>query len=240
MAAAVVGDVLANATRLYIQFRQAEREAQIAAHELAEACDRLRAPYRVIAHSLGCRLVLEAMPLLPATKRPVEVHLCAAAVTEEQAAPSLLHLCAPREISGNAANVWLYFSHYDEVLATAFRCTSMGDVALGLAPLSQSIRGVRSVDVTGYFGLLHHTEYRFKFDQLALGALRHQLPPPPLSSWHVAQSMLLRDRLAQSLQSLTLLPRSAANRWRRATIDGLPDVRAGNDLVSVQQRRQKT
>ena len=43
----------------------------------------------VCARSLGCRLVLDALPLLTESERPTEVHLCAAAVTTAHAAPSL-------------------------------------------------------------------------------------------------------------------------------------------------------
>ena len=45
------------------------------APRLARACAAFGGDYRVVAHSLGCRLVLEALPSLPAEQRPREVRL---------------------------------------------------------------------------------------------------------------------------------------------------------------------
>ena len=77
------GDALLNAWRLYLHFRVTEEATVADAERLAEACSIQFGgdEYRIAAHSLGARLVLEAMPLLPPSHRPAEVHLCAAAVT---------------------------------------------------------------------------------------------------------------------------------------------------------------
>ena len=53
----------------------AETAAVAEAPGLARACAAFGGDYRVVAHSLGCRLVLEALPLLPAEQRPREVRL---------------------------------------------------------------------------------------------------------------------------------------------------------------------
>ena len=96
LAAATAGDGLAHAARLYLQFREAERAALKDAPLLAAECSHFQGDFRVVAFSLGCRLALEALPRLPPSQRPVEVHLCAAAVTEEYALPHLPDLCSPR------------------------------------------------------------------------------------------------------------------------------------------------
>ena len=113
LAAATAGDGLAHAARLYLQFREAERAALKDAPMLAAECSHFQGNYRVVAFSLGCRLVLEALPRLPPSQRPVEVHLCAAAVTEEYALPRLPKLCSPR---GRAFH---YHSASDEGKRTA-------------------------------------------------------------------------------------------------------------------------
>ena len=95
--AAVVGDVVANAARLYRHWRTVEDNSLREAARLAEALHELgrRTPYRLVAHSLGCRLSLEATSLLPAGTRPRETHFCAAAVTPGDAT-SLLPTGASR------------------------------------------------------------------------------------------------------------------------------------------------
>ena len=60
----------------------AEAAAVVDAEPLAEAVSRFDGEGRVVGHSLGCKLLLEALPLLPPAKRPKEVHLCAAAATD--------------------------------------------------------------------------------------------------------------------------------------------------------------
>ena len=62
-------------SRLLLHYRSAETAAVAEAPGLARACAAFGGDYRVVAHSLGCRLVLEALPLLPAEQRPREVRL---------------------------------------------------------------------------------------------------------------------------------------------------------------------
>ena len=60
--AGVAADALANSARLYLKFREAEKAAVASAPALASACSSFGGKgYRIVAHSLGCRLVLEAL-----------------------------------------------------------------------------------------------------------------------------------------------------------------------------------
>ena len=66
LAAGVATDAIANAARLYLHFTQAQRSAAASAPDLAESLRMLcgdsgtTRSYRMVAHSLGCRLVMEA------------------------------------------------------------------------------------------------------------------------------------------------------------------------------------
>ena len=62
-------------SRLLMHYRSAESAAVAEAPRLARACAAFGGDYRVVAHSLGCRLALEALPSLPAEQRPREVRL---------------------------------------------------------------------------------------------------------------------------------------------------------------------
>ena len=62
-------------SRLLLHYRSAESAAVAEAPRLARACAAFGGDYRVVAHSLGCRLALEALPSLPAEQRPREVRL---------------------------------------------------------------------------------------------------------------------------------------------------------------------
>ena len=78
-----------NAARLATQYRQAAATSEAEASRLRKTLLALRAEYdhvRVVAHSLGCRMLMHAIEPLPAAARPDEVHLLAAAVQAEHAA----------------------------------------------------------------------------------------------------------------------------------------------------------
>ena len=130
----LAGDALLNAARIYRAYRAAEDAAQHDAPTLAAALSKLaQAPhvesYRVVAHSLGCRLLVDALPLLPPDLRPAEVHLCAAAMTATHAAPKLAHICRP------GGHVYHFWSAGDEALSSGFLLASGGERALGSMPL---------------------------------------------------------------------------------------------------------
>ena len=216
LVAGLSADALTNAIRFHLTFRRAEAAAVADAPALAAVCDGFGGEFRVVAHSLGCRLVLEALPLLPPNRRPIEVHLCAAAATESLAAERLSQLCAP---GADGRGVCHYYSASDEVLATGFWLASGGVPALGSAPLSRSLPPppppagaiavpVRSVDATPYFeSVLVHGAYKSVLDRLVVDAALGLPPPPPPDPWMRRQQLLLHAALLKTMAKLpTELP----------------------------------
>lgn len=209
LAAGVAGDALLNAVRLVLHFRAAETCAAKDAHLLVDACRGLsdahgESGYRVAAHSLGCRLVVDAMPMLPPSHRPAEVHLCAAAVRVSHALPKLDQLVAPQ------GRLFHYYSSADEALSTGFLLASGGEPALGSAPLPEPAPpGASSHDATPYIGVAAHSAYKAHFDRLAAdAALDRPPPPPPRAAWLLAQQAQLRDYIWHELRRL---PAAAAH-----------------------------
>jgi hypothetical protein len=86
LAAAVGGDLALYTGRLIREYHRADTNA--VAQSDALACDLSLLHYeyehvRVVAHSLGCKLLLKALEKIPKAERPEEVHLCAPAVMED-------------------------------------------------------------------------------------------------------------------------------------------------------------
>ena len=212
LAASVVGDAVLNASRVYVTFRAAEREAAgDDAKIVAESLEQLSSVtsecgYRVVAHSLGCRLLLDALPLLPAEARPTEVHLCAAAVTPSYAAPKLPLLCRP-----NGGRIYHHWSAADEALMSGFLLASRGELALGSGPLPSTAPACASShDASTYLGLASHGAYRKDFHRLARGAILG-LAPPPRQPWLVRQQTLLAEHLTRALKRLPSVSTSWAS-----------------------------
>ena len=213
----ITADTVVNAARLYLHFRAAQESAASQAERFAEACDRFGAsrPYRVVAHSLGCRLVIDALPLLPAQRRPSAVFLCAAAATASHAADKLPQLCAP---DGRLVH---FFSPFDEALSTGFLLASAGEPALGVAPLPTELAALTrasSHDATDYLGIAAHGAYKQHFATLATDALRGRDPPPPSKSaahlaWVQQQREMLRAGLMRALQRLPGVPTIGSPTW---------------------------
>jgi len=187
MAAGLAGDVVLHATRLLLTFRAAEQVTEHDAPRVAAALSNLAAlpdvsDYRVVAHSLGCRLVIDALPLLPPQSRPIEVHLCAAAVTASRALPRLDDLCKP------GGHLYHHWASSDEALLSGFLIASHGEPALGSGPLpptasaalSHSSITKSSHDASAYLGIASHGAYRSLFHRLASDASLGRPPPPKL------------------------------------------------------------
>uniref|UniRef100_A0A7S4EXH7 DUF726 domain-containing protein n=4 Tax=Chrysotila carterae TaxID=13221 RepID=A0A7S4EXH7_CHRCT len=159
--AAVASDAVASALRLVRQFRLAEASACQHAAQLAEELSALPQPYRVVAHSLGCRLAVEAVSMLAVHERPVELHLCAAAMAESVVGDKIRAIAQQED-----SHIYNYFSRRDEVLRIAFRLTN-GEDAIGSVGLSADYGdSVTNADVTRLFGVPTHNSYRHRFDAL--------------------------------------------------------------------------
>ncbi len=152
--------------RFVMQYRSAQRASLDEADALAETFGAIGArhpEWRVVAHSLGCRLVIEALSRLSPDDRPAEVHLCAPALLEEDVADRLARL--------GRRGAWLYHARNDLVLETGFRALSFGR-ALGAVGPVRDHPGLEAVDVSDRFGFWVHHEYKRRFSEFArpLGA----------------------------------------------------------------------
>ena len=159
----IVGEQALTLSALFVrQYWVATRNAQM----LAEDCARQLAGLaeggtrvRVVAHSLGCRQVIEAVSTLSRELRPAEIHLCAPAVREDDVADKLGSLA--REAT------YLYYTEKDRVLDLGFTPLARGR-ALGYSGPRKAYQGLTAVDVGEHFDFFVHGEYKSRFEQLVL------------------------------------------------------------------------
>lgn len=150
------------ALRLASQYRSVSRSLNEGSAGLAQKLAGLSARYdrvRVVAHSLGCRQIVEAASRLAPERRPQEIHLCAAACREKEVAAQLPHLAQQ--------HTYLYYTAKDLVLQAAFTVMARGR-ALGAAGLRGSYAAVTAIDVSEHFDFRVHGEYKHRFAELAI------------------------------------------------------------------------
>ncbi|RKP04970.1 hypothetical protein THASP1DRAFT_20441 [Thamnocephalis sphaerospora] len=173
--AALGVDFGANVARLAWQYRQADRHARERADELRAGLLALRQRYqtvRVVAHSLGCRHILEALHQDATDKydetvdlRPDWLHLCAPACAEQDV-QDVLSMGAARR------NIYVYYTDRDAVLTTLFRAMHPEhSAALGAVGPSAGLGaypGLVTYDASDAFTWRVHTAYAKRFYSLAL------------------------------------------------------------------------
>ena len=131
------------------------------ADHLARKLGGLAARYdrvRVVAHSLGCRQIVEAASRLEPDRRPHEIHLCASACREKDVAAKLPYLAREQ--------AYQYYTANDLVLATAFTVMAWGR-ALGATGLRHNYPGLTAIDVSDHFSFRVHGEYKHRFPEFA-------------------------------------------------------------------------
>jgi hypothetical protein len=136
--------------------RQAEQRADDHAAHLRDLAGRYRR-VRVVAHSLGCRHVIEAVSQLDVEERPHEIHLCAAACREADVSDKLAGLARER--------TYLYFTDKDRLLELAFTPLARGR-ALGAVGPQRDYSGLVALDVGEHFDFWVHAEYKNRFGRL--------------------------------------------------------------------------
>jgi len=132
-----------------------EQAGDQAAHLRALAAEERRV--RVVAHSLGCRHVIEAVSQLEAACRPHEIHLCAPACREKDVAEKLSGLAQER--------TYLYYTKKDRMLELVFTPLARG-LALGFTGSQRDYDRLVTVDVGEYFEFRVHGEYKNRFSML--------------------------------------------------------------------------
>ena len=157
----LVGEELALIAAHFVhQYVTASRSASEQAGDQAEHLCKLAAEerrVRVVAHSLGCRHVIEAVSQLEPARRPHEIHLCAPACKENDVVEKLQGLARER--------TYLYYTNKDRVLDLVFPPLARGR-ALGLTGPHRDYDRLVAVDVGEHFGFRVHGEYKNRFAML--------------------------------------------------------------------------
>ena len=165
----IFGEQVLTVSALFVhQYLVATRNAQALAEEHATQLAALAegdARVRVVAHSLGCRQVIEAASSLPPELRPDEIHLCAPAVREDDVAEKL------RSLARGAT--YLYYTEKDRVLDLGFTPLARGR-ALGYSGPREAYAGLTALDVSEQFDFFVHGEYKTRFGQLVPEAARRE------------------------------------------------------------------
>jgi hypothetical protein len=168
----IAGEQLLTISALFVgQYLAASRNALELSDELAAQLRALAErgmTVRIVAHSLGCRQVIEAVSRLSPELRPEEIHLCAPAVREDDVAEKLASLAR--------GSTFLYYTGKDRVLDLGFTPLARGR-ALGCAGPREAYPGLAAFDVSERFDFFVHGEYQLRFCQLVPEAARRGSAP---------------------------------------------------------------
>jgi len=128
----------------------------------------------VVAHSLGCKLLIKAIEEIPYDQRPHEVHLCGAAVSESEISGKLTTLARD--------HCYIYYSTMDYTLQLGYPLLNDYKDAIGYSGLAGTYPNVSIVLVDFAFKdeYLVHRFYPWLFYKFAgLEKPPMLIPPPP-------------------------------------------------------------
>jgi hypothetical protein len=97
---------------------------------------------RVVSHSLGCKLLLNALPYVPDKHKPRNIHMCAPAFSESDHG----HLLD----NSSKHQTYIYYTPNDVVLSTFLNMTKNKN-PVGAYGLSKDYQKVKTINVTDYF-----------------------------------------------------------------------------------------
>lgn len=147
--------------RIINQYQYASKQIPIESIRLREHIRLLvkdqKKKVRIVAHSLGCQLVVKASSSLPINERPSEIHLCAPAFQEGAFRPQLDDLAQE--------NCFLYYSPRDWILGTY--SLIHGSHAIGYSGPIRKYSKLFSKNVDPYFSFFVHFNYKHHFSQFA-------------------------------------------------------------------------
>ena len=138
-------DTVVLAGAVLYQYFIIEENTNIMAPKLALKLINLSKKYdkvRIVCHSLGCKLLLNAIPYVPLKHRPHTIHLCAPTFNEAEYQDVLTHLSKNR--------TYIYYTKDDGVLAIALQLTKNKD-PVGAFGLKCEYANVEPIDVTDHF-----------------------------------------------------------------------------------------
>lgn len=156
-------DVALYTALLAAEFYKAEQSISEQSVRLAETIAGLHAEHkkvRIVAHSLGCRLVYHASHILPEEKKPHDIHFMAPAFTELEVGPHLDSLAKD--------TVSIYHNETDYILSLLYTSVTGGSKAVGCSGLLGTYNRAKAVDTSPHFSWLVHGEYRNEFHKFVL------------------------------------------------------------------------
>lgn len=156
-------DVAVYTALLAAEFYKAEKSIAEQSVRLAETIAELHSQHkkvRIVAHSLGCRLVYHAANMLPDEKKPHDIHFMAPAFTELEVGPHLDSLATH--------NVSIYHNEDDYILSLLYTSVTGGARAVGCTGLEGIYGKAKAVNTQPHFSWLVHGEYRNEFHKFAL------------------------------------------------------------------------
>jgi len=147
-----------------IRYWHATYNAEKYSHRLADAIKELVTKHqkvRVIAHSLGCRLLINSLQEIPLEKRPHEIHMCAPAVVEDSI--DIDWSCLAQN------HTHIYWSTRDSTLSLGFPILNNGNQPIGCIGISKNYTKVSSLKVDIFFKdeVLVHRHYPYIFHKFA-------------------------------------------------------------------------
>eukprot|EP00011_Vannellida_sp_DIVA3-517-6-12_P003632 CAMPEP_0114627770 /NCGR_PEP_ID=MMETSP0168-20121206/12471_1 /TAXON_ID=95228 ORGANISM="Vannella sp., Strain DIVA3 517/6/12" /NCGR_SAMPLE_ID=MMETSP0168 /ASSEMBLY_ACC=CAM_ASM_000044 /LENGTH=268 /DNA_ID=CAMNT_0001839121 /DNA_START=1 /DNA_END=803 /DNA_ORIENTATION=- len=169
LAMTAVSEAGVTAGQLIMQYRSAVAHIRAHGHVLAQHLSALRQDkgyerVRVVAHSLGCKLLLQSILELADEDLPDEVHLCAPAARESDVKDALYRAAKER--------LFIYHCSRDLVLNTAFRVMEFGAALGSEGPSADMLEycnqrmDATAVDASHLFGFKVHSDYRYKLPSL--------------------------------------------------------------------------
>jgi len=179
---AVLGaqELLVYTGRLYSQYQSVQKNLKEHAKDLSETLQYLADHFehvRIVAHSLGCKVLVESIHSLPLHQRPHEIHMCAPAMHEEEVSDKLNQLA--RE------HTFLYYCERDFMLNSCYALLH-NQPAIGAFGLKGSYDGLKCIDVDKYFKSKVHFKYTENFHKFA--AVKTQMSTP-LSNLHLSTTI---------------------------------------------------
>ncbi|AYV82330.1 MAG: hypothetical protein Homavirus31_4 [Homavirus sp.] len=155
----IIFDIALFSSRLLYEYFHADKNTVIYATKLSEDLIRLSKKYkklRVISHSLGCKLLMNAIVKIPPEHRPTTIHMLAPAIVEEEYANVFNNLAKEK--------TYVYYCNDDIVLGTILQFIKSQNI-VGASGLTNSYEGVEIKDVGEYFKdyWLVHNNYNINF-----------------------------------------------------------------------------
>jgi hypothetical protein len=161
IAATATADISIMTAATVMQYFKAEKNTVKLAGDLALNLEELTNNYenvRIVAHSLGCKLLLNALKEIPPEKYPKTIHLFAPAFIESEYNDILSNF-------GKSSKMYIYYCKNDFMLATLLYYIE-GNHPVGAVGLKTKYNNIKSIDVEEHFkdSWFVHKNYKSLFN----------------------------------------------------------------------------